>query len=97
MYDSGPSEEELEKIGLKREDVEDNSDFEVWPENWMPFMVFSDVSTQWIMGPGGPTGLDYTQVKWVMDLRRVGKKERLLMLQDVQVMEASALRKMAEK
>ena len=49
------------------------------------------------MGPGGPTGLDYTQVKWSMSLRKVSKKERLPTLHDVQVMEASALRKMAEK
>jgi hypothetical protein len=40
MYDSGPSDEELKAFCLTREDVEDTSDFEIWPENWIPFLVF---------------------------------------------------------
>lgn len=95
MYDPGPSDEELEAIGLLREDVEDMSDFEVWPESWLPFQVFAEVSTQWRVGAGGPTGLDYTQVRWVMDLMKV--EEPLDTLHAVQVMESSALRKMSEK
>jgi hypothetical protein len=63
MYDSGPSDEELKAFCLTREDVEDTSDFEIWPENWMPFLVFSEVSTQWRVGAGGATGLDYVAVK----------------------------------
>lgn len=93
MYDPGPSEEELEKIGLKREDVEDNSDFEVWPENWMPLQVFSELSTQWRMGPGGPTGLDYGAVQWVMGLLKV--KRQYEVLRDIRVLESSALKTMS--
>lgn len=92
MYDSGPSDEELDAIGLRREDVEDTSDFEVWPENWLPYRVFSDASTQWRMGPSGPTGLDYLVVKWVMELMRVKRPYEVLC--SIQVLEASALKTM---
>jgi hypothetical protein len=95
MYDSGPDQAELDAIGLTREDVEDNSDFEVWPESWTPFQVFSEVSTQWRMGPGGPTGLDYGAVRWVMELLKVRKQREVLCA--VQVLESSALRTMTKK
>lgn len=93
MYDSGPSQEELDAIGLLREDVTDDSDFEVWPENWLPFQVFSQVSTQWRVGYGGPTGLDYSQVKWVMELMQV--KKPLEVLHAIRTLESSALKTMA--
>lgn len=93
MYDSGPSQEELDAIGLLREDVTDDSDFEVWPENWLPFQVFSQVSTQWRVGYGGPTGLDYSQVKWVMELMRV--KKPLEILHAIRTLESSALKTMS--
>mgnify|MGYP000902555874 FL=1 len=92
MYDSGPSEEELSLLGLLREDVVDDRDFEVWPENWEPYLVFARVSTQWRTGPGGPVGLDYKTVEWVMGLLRV--KNPLRVLDAIQVLEFSALRTM---
>lgn len=95
MYDSGPDQAELDAIGLTREDVTETSDFEVWPENWVPFQVFSEVSTQWRMGPGGPTGLDYGEVRWVMKLLKVKNPYRVL--QAIQVLESSALRVMAKR
>ncbi len=94
MYDSGPSEEELAAIGLLREDVTDTSDFGVWPENWIPFQVFSEVSTQWRMGSGGPVGLDYGAVQWVMKLVKVKKK--LDTLHAIRVLESSAIRQMSK-
>ena len=92
MYDSGPSDEELKAFCLTREDVEDTSDFEIWPENWMPFLVFSEVSTQWRVGAGGATGLDYVAVKWVMDLMKIKKKYEVL--RAIRTMESSALKTM---
>ena len=74
MYDPGPSEEELEAIGLLREDVEDTIDVEVWPENWVPFKVFNKVSTQWRVGAGGATGLDYSVVYSTMDRMKIKKQ-----------------------
>ncbi len=92
MYDSGPSDEELKAFCLTREDVEDTSDFEIWPENWMPFLVFSEVSTQWRVGAGGATGLDYVAVKWVMGLMKIKKKYEVL--RAIRTMESSALKTM---
>lgn len=92
MYDSGPSDTELKAIGLLREDVMDTSDFEVWPENWVPFLVFSEVSTQWRVGAGGATGLDYVAVKWVMGLMKIKKKYEVL--RAIRTMESSALKTM---
>lgn len=92
MYDPGPSDEELKAFCLTREDVEDTSDFEIWPENWMPFLVFSEVSTQWRVGAGGATGLDYVAVKWVMDLMKIKKKYEVL--RAIRTMESSALKTM---
>lgn len=92
MYDAGPSDEELKAFCLTREDVEDTSDFEIWPENWIPFLVFSEVSTQWRVGPGGATGLDYGPVKWVMGLMKVKKKHEVL--RAIRTMESSALKTM---
>ncbi len=92
MYDSGPSDEELKAFCLTREDVEDTSEIEIWPENWMPFLVFSEVSTQWRVGAGGATGLDYVAVKWVMDLMKIKKKYEVL--RAIRTMESSALKTM---
>ena len=92
MYDSGPSDEELKALYMTREDVEDTSDFEIWPENWVPFLVFSEVSTQWRVGAGGATGLDYVAVKWVMDLMKIKKKYEVL--RAIRTMESSALKTM---
>jgi hypothetical protein len=92
MYDSGPSDEELKAFCLTREDVEDTSDFEIWPENWIPFLVFSEVSTQWRVGAGGATGLDYVAVKWVMYLMKIKKKYEVL--RAIRTMESSALKTM---
>lgn len=94
MYDTGPSQEELDAIGIRREDVEDTSDFDVWPENWVPYKVFSEVHTQWRAGMGGPTGLDYGPVQWAMDLHQVPKKKHLEVLRAIRTMESSALKQM---
>lgn len=95
MYDSGPSDDELKAIGLEREDIADNSNFEVWPENWTPFLVFSEVSTQWRVGMNGPTGLDYNVAFRFMDLMKV--KKPLEVIRAIRVMESSALKQMASK
>lgn len=84
-------------VGIKREDVEDTSDVAVWPENWVPFQILSGAVTQWRVGAGGPIGLDYGVVKWLMDLHKVKKKDHLLTLQAIRTMEAVALQLMHKK
>ena len=72
-----PSGSELAAIGLLPEDVEDRSEIEVFPENWLPMLVFMDCSRQWRVGAGGPIGLDYGILPFVFELHGVKKKKRL--------------------
>ena len=94
MYKSGPSDTELAAIGLRREDVEDTSVCEVWPENWEAFQIFGRCQTQWHTENGYHVGLNYEFVRWLMDLFKVKKKYRMDRLTEVQTMERAALRQM---
>lgn len=95
MYSSGPSDDELEALGFTRDDVDD-SEQEVFPENWLPFTIFIDLVRQWRVGMGGPTGLDYSALPFVFDLHEVKKKKRREVFEALRVMEDEALRVMAE-
>ena len=97
MYDSGPSDEELALIGIRREDVEDTSVIEVWPENWVPFQIFNEISSQWRTGMNGPVALDYNVAFKFMDLMRVKPKKHLEVIRAIKVMERSALNQMNTK
>jgi hypothetical protein len=68
----------------------------VWPENWPALTVFDAMSTQWRMGPAGPTGLDYGPLPWVMDTRGIPKKDRASVFDDVRVMELAALEQIGQ-
>lgn len=75
----------------------DTSTIEVWPDNWTAYEVFKGVGTQWRVGAGGATGLDYSAVKWVMGMLKVPKKRRLDVLNDIRVLEGEALQQMNKK
>jgi hypothetical protein len=93
MYDAGPSDQELQALGFRREDVV-AGEFHIWPENWVPYLVFVRVSSQWRMSQCGPTGLDYNVVLSVLDLMRV--KRKLETLDAIRVMESSALKQLSK-
>lgn len=95
MYAKGPSAKELEAFGLLAEDVGEAT-IEVWPENWLPVKVFSMLSTQWRVGPGGPTGLDYGVIPGVMQIMGVRNKDRLHVMEAIRQMEVAALGAMTE-
>ena len=97
MYTSGPSDTELAAIGLRREDVEDTSVCEVWPENWEAFQIFARCQTQWNTANGYYVGMNYAFVQWLMDLLKVKKKYRLDRLTELQTMEGAALRQMQKE
>jgi hypothetical protein len=69
----------------------------VWPENWPAVMVFRRMTTQWRVGMGGPTGLDYGVLFRLLDNERLSGDEWDQMFADVCVMEAAALEAMARK
>lgn len=97
MYERGPSDEELEAIGLCREDVVDTTPIEVWPENWLPLEVFRRMRTQWDCGMNGATGLRYPSIPLILKRVGVPKKQFAEVFDAVQILEYEALRCMAQK
>jgi len=69
-----------------------DEDFGVWPENWPTIEMFLRVQTQWRTSMGGVIGLDYAAVAWVLKL--YGIEDQRSLLEDLQVMEAAAMRVM---
>lgn len=67
------------------------ADVEVYPDNWPALWLFRDLATQWRVGMGGATGLDYAALPAVMDLRGVPQAERAELFDCLQVLEAEAL------
>ncbi len=96
MYWRAPPADELAAFGLKVSDVTPQ-DVEVWPENWAAVEVFAQMGTQWRVGVGGPIGLDYTALRFVMGMHRLAPDERLGLFEDIRVMEHAALDQMSEK
>lgn len=74
------------------------SEIGVWPENWQSVGFFMDYCrTQWRVGMGGATGLDYTAVLACLRTLRLPRAEFDSMFADVRTMEAAALGAMAVK
>lgn len=96
MYESGPSAEQLAVLGLTAADME-GDDVEVWPCNWPAFLLFNRLSTQWRVGAGGAIGLDYNCIRDVAGFLGIKKKILAEIFPDLQVLEAEALRVMAEE
>jgi len=61
----------------------------VWPEVWPVVDLFLKVQTQWRGGASGIIGLDYTAVRWIMELHEFDDHRALL--QDLQVIEARVI------
>ena len=65
-------------------------DFEAWPDNWPAVEMFLRCQTQWRTTMSGVCGLDYSAVEWLFRLYEV--KDQQAVLQDLQIMEAAALK-----
>ena len=68
-----------------------------WPENEPAIRLFSDLLTQWRVGMGGPTGLDYTAAYPLIDRMAADAEEWDALFYDLRVMESAALEAIAEK
>lgn len=69
---------------------------EVWPENWPSWSLFCKVSTQWRIGMGGPSGLDYAAVYPLLDRAAKDPQEWDELFEDIQLLERTALDQMSE-
>ncbi|WP_341271533.1 DUF1799 domain-containing protein [Enterobacter roggenkampii] len=89
FYTPEPTAADLAPYGLTPDDYDDQY-IDVWPDIWSSFLVFQAVSTQWRTGMGGPSGLDYNVLSWVMRLHNVD--DEATALSDIRVMESAALK-----
>ncbi len=80
-------------MGLSEADLDD---VQVWPENWPVFSLFTRVQTQWRLGPGGATGLDYLVVMRLLDRMNLSDEQYDAWLDDIRLMEGEALEAMHE-
>lgn len=83
-------------VGFDLFGLAQESEVLVWPENAQAFDTFSRLRTQWRVGMGGPTGLDYTAVLAFMRRLKLSRKEADDLFDDVQVMEYEAMQTMAD-
>ena len=90
MYTPGPTLAELSAFGLTPEAVEE--EVGILPSVWESFTIFSALATQWRVGTGGATGLDYNVLPWMFKLH--GVEDAAACMADLQIMESEALKVM---
>jgi hypothetical protein len=78
-------------LGALLAQARENRVVEVWPENAQAFWLFVDLRSQWRMGPGGPTGLDYLVLYRELDERGFAGEAREQLKADIREMERAAL------
>jgi len=94
------SADDAAAFGLKpqRQAAPEEEHFEVWEENWESLMMFLRMQTQWNVTMGGYVGLRYEVLLGaggLMSLYDVDNPRGLL--EDIQVMEATALAELNKK
>jgi hypothetical protein len=91
----------LASFGLVLDDPADSTRpriFCLWPEHEEVLGLWFAVQTQWRVGMGGATGLDYCGVEALMRVRQIGRgKARSQLMADLQIMERAALSEWAEE
>ena len=89
----GASDADVARIRLERGTAlaHDPNECEVWPENWPAWSLFCQVSTQWRVGMGGATGLDYGAIYPLLDRIAQDAAEWMDLFDDLQVLEGAAL------
>lgn len=69
---------------------------EVWPDAWPAFRLFDAMSTQWRVGQGGASGLDYTAIPATASMLGISRRDLTDIFPDLRIMEVEALAVMAE-
>lgn len=88
--------EELEKFGLRPEDVEMDPEILVWPDNWDAVLLFQRLSTQWSHGFNGPTGLNYNVIQRVARMLEMKVDSWPELFGQIQTLEHAALAQIRE-
>lgn len=90
-----PTADQLQGTGLKPSHYKEPK-VDVWPENWTAIELYVRYQTQWIQGPGGPTGLNYSVYLAELDRRGIVGDDRENVLDGIQIIEDVALEKYYE-
>jgi len=92
-----PSAEKLAAIGLTQKDYQaQKRSVDVFPDNFDSVKVFEAMCTQWRMGFGGATGLDYQVLPTVLQFLNMSKRKWARIFSDVRFMESEAMRLMSD-
>lgn len=97
---SGVVDDALAAFGLYAEDeqVFDEDEFWLWPENEEAFAIWLRLQTQWNVLPElGRTGLNYPAVEVCMRMLGVGQKARNRLFGLIQIMEQACLDEWAQR
>lgn len=95
MYETGPTDAELEVAGLTWDEV--TTSCEIWPENWQAYELFCALDTQWRIGMAGPTGVDYAALPVALRMVGAARAEWRQLMSDIRIMESAALKAMRDK
>ncbi len=99
MYTPGLTDKELAEMdaaGLSESDFQD-VEIDVWPENEPAYYLFLTLQTQWRVGMGGATGLDYAALPVALRMIGAVRAQWRQLMADVRVMELAALAAMAHR
>lgn len=100
--DSADPVKAASRLGLPLELVQESENFShandgVYPDNMETVKVFTDLLTQWRVGPGGLVGLDYGAIPVVFRIRKVKPVDREHVFDGLRIMERAALRAIRDK
>lgn len=88
----------MEKVPwYKPEDFPEPPPAEVWGENWEPLWLFIENMTQWRVGQGGPTGLDYNVFHAILNRKNLTSEQFDQFMRDIGICERVALRMIHQK
>lgn len=85
----------MSAFGLTAEDLAPAA-VELWPENEAAVLAFAQMSTQWRVGMGGPVGLDYAPLPFVLRMSGIPRGDWSDVFESVRLMENAALKAMSE-
>lgn len=101
LYGRGPDKKEVAAVlswGLRAEDIDlGDTPVPVWPENVTAVRVFLAMDTQWSIGMGGASGLNYAALSEVWRRLKVPPDERDEAFDGLRVLEKAALAQMHKK
>lgn len=81
-------------LGLSADDYIEESTAWVWPCNVQAVNLFVAIGTQWLVGPGGPYGLNYAVLYQKLDRMGVSPEMAERLEEDIRILEDAALEEM---